>query len=66
MSFVFQLSPSDKTITTEWETDLNEAKDYVRKLNIISTNKDKEQEMEVDKEEPEVCENAPFVSLKIL
>jgi THO complex subunit 2 len=39
------LTPDDKVIHKEWEKDMKEAKEYVRKLSIIST-KDK------DKEEP--------------
>lgn len=48
-----QLSPSDKSLHTDWETELNEAKEYVRKLNVISTNKDREAETEVDDNELE-------------
>ncbi|XP_055386448.1 THO complex subunit 2 [Condylostylus longicornis] len=36
------LSPTDAEITADWEKEMLEAKEYVRKLNIISTNKDKE------------------------
>jgi THO complex subunit 2 len=35
------LSPVDEKLATEWETELNDAKEFVRRLNIISTNKDK-------------------------
>lgn len=52
--FQFQLSPTDKSIQIDWETDLDEAKEYVRKLNIISTNKEKEPEPEVEKDEIDV------------
>ena len=37
-----QLTPTDGTIIREWEQDLADAKEFVRKLNIIVTNKDKE------------------------
>ncbi|EAT47141.1 AAEL001716-PA [Aedes aegypti] len=43
------LSPTDKLIVTEWETDVNDAKEFVRRLNVVSTNKDKEQEAEPEK-----------------
>ncbi|KAM7353453.1 THO complex subunit 2-like protein isoform 3-T3 [Cochliomyia hominivorax] len=36
------LTPTDSVITKEWEQDLSDAKEFVRKLNIIVTNKDKE------------------------
>lgn len=45
------MSPSDKSLIVDWETDLEDAKEYVRKLNIISTNKEKEPEVEVEKAE---------------
>lgn len=45
------MSPSDKSLIIDWETDLEDAKEYVRKLNIISTNKEKEPEVEVEKAE---------------
>lgn len=38
------LSPVDEKLATEWESEITEAKEYVRKLNIISTNKDKQEE----------------------
>lgn len=45
------LSPVDEVLATEWEAEITEAKEYVRKLNIISTNKDKtEDEKEPDQE----------------
>lgn len=45
------LSPVDEKLASEWETELNDAKEFVRKLNIISTNKDKqEEEKEPDQE----------------
>jgi THO complex subunit 2 len=40
-----ELTPDDKIIHKEWEKDMKEAKEYVRKLSIISTK-------EKDKEEP--------------
>lgn len=46
------LSPVDDKLVTEWETEISEAKEFVRKLNIISTNKDKqEEEKEPDQEQ---------------
>lgn len=48
--FLFQLSPTDKTIIAEWETEMADAKEFVRRLNIVSTNKDKEVEGYFDKE----------------
>lgn len=45
----------DKNIISEWENDLTEAKEFVRKLNIIVTNKDKEHvEPEIEKPYDEV------------
>lgn len=42
-----QLSPDDKTMSKEAENDMKEAKEYVRKLQIISiNNKDKEENTE--------------------
>lgn len=40
---------------TEWEQEIDDAKEYVRKLNVISTNKDKEMEVEEEKDDFEVC-----------
>lgn len=51
---VLQLNPSDKAIAADWEKDLSNAKEFVRKLNVIVTNKDKEPEPEPEKEESEV------------
>ncbi|CAG2065110.1 unnamed protein product, partial [Timema podura] len=43
----FQLTPDDKVIHKEFEKEMKEAKEYVRKLNIISTNpKDKDDVIE--------------------
>ncbi|XP_038107405.1 THO complex subunit 2 isoform X2 [Culex quinquefasciatus] len=44
------LSPTDKLIVGEWESEVADAKEFVRKLNVVSTNKDKEQEPEPEKE----------------
>ncbi|CRK88716.1 CLUMA_CG002522, isoform A [Clunio marinus] len=38
------LSPVDEKLATEWEMEINDAKEFVRKLNIVSTNKDKQDE----------------------
>uniref|UniRef100_A0A182M4N4 THO complex subunit 2 n=1 Tax=Anopheles culicifacies TaxID=139723 RepID=A0A182M4N4_9DIPT len=40
------LNPPDKTIVADWEAEMAQAKEYVRKLNVILTNKDKEPEQE--------------------
>ncbi|XP_050076500.1 THO complex subunit 2 [Anopheles maculipalpis] len=40
------LNPPDKTIIADWEAEMTQAKEYVRKLNVILTNKDKEPEQE--------------------
>uniref|UniRef100_A0A182MYW7 THO complex subunit 2 n=1 Tax=Anopheles dirus TaxID=7168 RepID=A0A182MYW7_9DIPT len=40
------LNPPDKSIVADWEAEMTQAKEYVRKLNIILTNKDKEPEQE--------------------
>uniref|UniRef100_A0A182W6T4 THO complex subunit 2 n=1 Tax=Anopheles minimus TaxID=112268 RepID=A0A182W6T4_9DIPT len=40
------LNPPDKTIIADWEAEMAQAKEYVRKLNVILTNKDKEPEQE--------------------
>lgn len=46
------LTPVDEKLFSDWETEIADAKEFVRKLNIISTNKDKQEE---DKEpDPEV------------
>lgn len=50
-----QLSPTDRSLQTEWEQEIDDAKEYVRKLNVISTNKDKEMEVEDEKDDFEVC-----------
>lgn len=48
------LSPADRILQTEWQSELDDAKEYVRKLNVISINKDKEPEAEVEKDDIEV------------
>ncbi|XP_052864663.1 THO complex subunit 2 [Anopheles cruzii] len=40
------LNPPDKSIVADWEAEMAQAKEYVRKLNVILTNKDKEVEQE--------------------
>jgi len=45
-----KLTPDDKIIQKEWEKDMKEAKEYVRKLSIIST-KDKDKEEPVEEKE---------------
>lgn len=47
------MSPSDKSLIADWESEIDDAKEFVRKLNIISTNKDKEPEVEVEKDDTE-------------
>jgi hypothetical protein len=44
------LTPDDKVIHKEWEKDMKEAKEYVRKLGIICT-KDKDKEEPVEEKE---------------
>ncbi|CAO1439091.1 unnamed protein product [Diamesa hyperborea] len=46
----YWLTPLDDTLVQDWESEIADAKEFVRKLNIISTNKDKEPE----EKEPEV------------
>lgn len=38
------LSPIDENLCADWQAEINDAQEYVRKLKIISTNKDKQQE----------------------
>lgn len=40
------LTPIDEKLYSDWQTELNDAQEYVRKLKIISTNKDKQQDEE--------------------
>lgn len=49
-----QLGPTDRSLQTGWEQEIDDAKEYVRKLNVISTNKDKEVEVEDEKDDLEV------------
>lgn len=44
------MNPIDETILSDWETEISDAKEFVRKLNVISTNKDKEQKDQEDKD----------------
>jgi THO complex subunit 2 len=46
------LSPVDEKLNADWQAEIDEAKEYVRKLKIISTNKEKNPDEE--KENPEV------------
>lgn len=48
------MNPSDRKLQTDWQAELDNAKEYVRKLNVISTNKDKEVDVDIEKEEFEV------------
>lgn len=50
----FQLSPTDRSLQSEWDQEIDDAKEYVRKLNVISTNKDKEMEVDDEKDDFEV------------
>ncbi|XP_031624361.1 THO complex subunit 2 isoform X2 [Contarinia nasturtii] len=52
------LSPTDRSLQTEWEQEIDDAKEYVRKLNVISTNKDKE--IEIDDEKDDFEDNYEF------
>jgi len=57
-----KLTPDDKIIHKEWEKDMKEAKEYVRKLSIISTKeKDKEEPVE-EKENVQEKVHEPFCS----
>lgn len=40
------LSPDDSNLISDWKTELAEAKEFVRKLNVVALNKDKEDEEE--------------------
>lgn len=53
------LSPVDEKLATEWETEINDAKEFVRKLNIISTNKEKQDD---DKEPDQDVLNEKFTT----
>lgn len=44
------LTPVDEKMASEWETEIADAKEFVRKLNIVSINKDKAE----DEKEPDV------------
>lgn len=48
------MSPTDRSLQTDWEQEIDDAKEYVRKLNVISTNKDKEMEVDDEKDDMEV------------
>ncbi|XP_030748048.1 THO complex subunit 2 isoform X2 [Sitophilus oryzae] len=50
----YRLTPDDKSIQKDYETSLKCAKEYVRKLQIISINN---KEKEDDKDEPEIVED---------
>lgn len=50
---ILQLLPEDKEISSVWDKEMVDAKEYVRKLNVIST-KDKEETAD----EPEKTSNA--------
>ena len=59
---LMKLTPDDKIIHKEWEKDMKEAKEYVRKLSIISTKeKDKEEPVE-EKENVQEKVHEPFCS----
>ncbi|XP_046666105.1 THO complex subunit 2 isoform X1 [Homalodisca vitripennis] len=45
------LSPDDKVITRDWEKEMKDAKEYVRKLNVVSTKTDKEKEEQPEEKE---------------
>lgn len=46
----FQLMPMDSVIDKDWENEMKEAKEYVRKLNVISTKEKENEEPESEKE----------------
>lgn len=58
------MTPDDKVIHKEWEKDMKEAKEYVRKLSIIST-KDKDKEEPVEEKE-NVQEKVSWIVLQYL
>lgn len=53
------LSPVDEKLSTEWDSELNDAKEFVRKLNIVSINKDK---IEEDKEPDQDTLNEKYLA----
>lgn len=57
-----QLNPPDRKLQTDWQAELDNAKEYVRKLNVISTNKDKENDVDIEKDEFEVISVGRFES----
>jgi THO complex subunit 2 len=52
------LSPIDEKLAAEWESEINDAKEYVKKLNTIFTNKDKQ---EVEKEPDQEAINEKYL-----
>lgn len=57
------LSPVDEKLFGDWQAEIDEAKEYVRKLKVISTNKDKqeeEKETETDSKEDKYEKNQKF------
>lgn len=58
---LLQLSPIDETIVKEWESEIADAKEFVRKLNIVMTNKDQEEkEIEVEVSPEKYTANQKF------
>jgi THO complex subunit 2 len=57
------LSPVDEKLFADWQTEIDDAKEYVRKLKVILTNKDKqeeEKEQEPDSKEDKYEVNQKF------
>uniref|UniRef100_A0A1B6BZM5 THO complex subunit 2 n=4 Tax=Clastoptera arizonana TaxID=38151 RepID=A0A1B6BZM5_9HEMI len=45
------LSPDDKFIVKDWEKEINDAKEFVRKLNVVSTKEKEKEDQPEEKEE---------------
>lgn len=55
--FVFQLTPDDKDIKTNWEKDIKNGQDYLRKASSMIITKAPESETPDDNIQPKVCFN---------
>lgn len=57
------LTPVDEQLFADWQAEIDEAKEYVRKLKVISTNKDKQEEekvQDVQDSNDKYCMNQKF------
>lgn len=45
------MSPDDKILCRQFEREMSDAKEYVRRLNIISINKDKDKETDSNEQD---------------